>query len=138
MNNRTCRGHWRPILSVFVALTIFQWSSLCAHAHARLVRSTPADKAELARSPAQIEVWFNELLEEKFNSLIIYPAREFSSKTRTNLTDGKPELDPKDRTHLRIKLKLLEPGDYVVEWRVLSRDGHSATGKFTFRIRGKS
>jgi methionine-rich copper-binding protein CopC len=46
-------------------------------------------------------------------------------------------VDPKDRTHLMVKVGALKPGDYVVDWRVLSRDGHSAPGRITFTVKGK-
>jgi methionine-rich copper-binding protein CopC len=107
---------------------------LAAYAHAQLVRSNPANKAEVSKPPAQVELWFNELLETGFNSVQVYPAGQANSNSRTNLIEGKPQLDRKDGTHLISKVKPLDPGEYVVEWRVLSRDGHSAPGRITFRV----
>ena len=108
-----------------------------AGAHARLVRSVPAKGAELSASPDRIEMWFNELLDDGFNTVLVFPAAELASKLRTNLVREKPVVDPKDRTHLIVKLPALPADEYVVEWRVLSRDGHSAPGRFTFRVVGK-
>ncbi len=107
-----------------------------ALAHARLVRAKPADKAVLAEAPERLELWFNELLDENFNQVEVFPAAELSTKTRSNLTSGPPVMDPSDRTHLTVPLQALPPGEYVVEWRVLSRDGHSAPGRFRFRVVG--
>ena len=107
-----------------------------ALAHARLVRAQPADKAVLSQAPQRLELWFNELLDQSFNQVEVFPAAELTAKTRTNLTSGTPVLDPVDRTHLTVPLQTLAPGEYVVEWRVLSRDGHSAPGRFRFRVVG--
>jgi copper resistance protein C len=105
-----------------------------ALAHARVVRSSPAKGETLSRPPERIELWFNELLDDGFNSIEIFPASEIAAPKRTNLAKEKPTVDPRDRTHLIVKTEPLAPGEYIVEWRVLSRDGHSAPGRFTFRI----
>jgi len=109
------------------------WS---AQAHARLERSTPKDKAKLTEAPKQIELWFSELLDSnpKFNTIEVYSSAEVKNKTHTNLADGDSKVDAKDKTHLTINVKALPPGDYTVDWRVLSQDGHSAPGRFTFKV----
>jgi methionine-rich copper-binding protein CopC len=107
--------------------------SSSVHAHARLVRSEPKDGARLTESPAQIELWFNELLDEKFNRIELFRTED----KKTNLGKEKPVLDPKDRTHLTLKLPPLAPGEYVVEYRVLSRDGHTAPGRMSFVLSAK-
>lgn len=105
-----------------------------ALAHAKLLKSSPADKSELAAPPKQIEIWFSELLDENFNSIDVYPTSELGAKRHAKLTDGEVKVDPKDRTHLTVALKNLAPGNYTVDWRVLSRDGHSAPGRFSFKV----
>ena len=105
-----------------------------AQAHARLVRSSPHDKAELGKAPTQIELWFNELLEENFNLVELFLAADLKARPRPNLASGNPKLDPRDRTHLQVQTKSLAPGDYILEWRVLSRDGHSAPGRLAFKV----
>jgi methionine-rich copper-binding protein CopC len=105
-----------------------------AHAHARLLKSFPADKAELKAAPAQAELWFNELLDDNFNTIEIYPAAELVKKEHTNFATAAPLVDAKDRTHLTVAVASLKPGDYVLEYRVLSRDGHTAPGRFNFRV----
>jgi methionine-rich copper-binding protein CopC len=108
---------------------------LPSFAHARLVRSSPASQAQVAVPPERIELWFSELLEEGFNSVEVVRAAELAAKHRTNLAQGTPAVDRGDRTHLVVPVQRLAPGSYAVEWRVLSRDGHSATGRVTFQIR---
>ncbi|HSI14384.1 MAG TPA: copper resistance protein CopC [Chthoniobacter sp.] len=107
----------------------------CAWAHARLVRSLPKADAELSTAPKRIELWFNELLEDGFNTVKIFPATDLSEEKKRNFARDKPQVDPADRTHMTVELTPMPPGDYIIEWRVLSRDGHSAPGRATFRVR---
>ncbi len=105
-----------------------------ALAHARVLRTQPENNARVSPSPARVELWFNELLDEGFNRIEVFPAHELGAKTRANLTIGAVELDPVDRTHISVPLPRLAPGEYVVEWRVLARDGHSAPGRSRFVV----
>lgn len=109
-----------------------------ARAHAKLVRSEPKDAARLSVAPKKIEIWFNELLDDEFNSVQVFRAKELSQRDRVNLVKAKPHVDAQERTHLLVDLPPLEPDNYVVEYRVLSRDGHSAPGRFTFTVLTKS
>ena len=106
-----------------------------AFAHARMVRSTPKNGVELSESPKALELWFSELLDDSFNTVELYDAKE--TKDRKNLLPDKPQVDAKDRTHLTVRLPLLKPGAYLVEYRILSRDGHTAPGRLSFTITGK-
>ena len=129
----------RLALAALVVLHVFLAGPRAALAHARLVRSTPANQARLAAPPEQVELWFSELLEDGFNSVEVVQAAELTATPRTNLARdalarGAPVVDRDDRTHMTVPVQELGPGDYVVEWRVLSRDGHSAAGRFTFRV----
>ena len=114
--------------------TLLLFLAPAAFAHARIIRSNPVKGAELAKPPEQIELWFNELLDAGFNSIEVFASAEIGLPKHPNLAKAKPQLDARDRTHLTVKLEPLAPGEYAVEWRVLSRDGHSAPGRFTFRI----
>lgn len=123
-----------PHLRSLACATLLFLLAPAAFAHARVIRSNPAKGAELAQPPEQIELWFNELLDAGFNSIEVFVSAEIGLPKHTNLAKGKPQLDGRDRTHLTLKLEPLAPGEYAVEWRVLSRDGHSAPGRLTFRI----
>jgi len=135
---KTFQKNWHGMgVAAFLFAIILQFAlAPNASAHARMIKSTPAKGAELSKSPKQVDLWFNELLEDGFNTLEVFPASELTATKRSNLAIGKPAVDPADRTHLSVKLSALSPGDYVVEWRVLSRDGHSAPGRLTFRVSG--
>lgn len=125
-----------PISKCFLLLAaLFALATpFSALAHARLIKSNPAHKASLATVPARIDLWFNELLDSGFNTIEVYSAAEFKSKRRTNLVQGEAVVDTKDRTHLYATLKQLPPGEYVIEYRVLSRDSHTAPGRIRFTV----
>ena len=117
------------------ALLFFLVGTFSAWPHAQLIKANPCDKAELKESPTRIELWFNELLDENFNSVEVIPAAELSAEKHSNFAKGKPKVDAVDRTHLTVPVAELKPGKYVIQYRVLSRDGHTAPGRITFQVR---
>jgi methionine-rich copper-binding protein CopC len=118
-----------PVTVMFVLLGV-----ATALAHARLLRSTPADKAMLQAAPGRVDFWFSELLDEGFNTVEVYPADELNTASHTNLASAGPVVDPADKTHLSATLRPLAAGSYIVDFRVLSRDGHTAPGRITFMV----
>ena len=103
-------------------------------AHAQCVKCNPPDKADLKQAPSQVDIWFDELLEDGFNSAECFPASDLTAKKRVNYIKSEPKVDEKDRTHLVTQLRPLKPGKYVFQYRVLSRDGHVAPGQLTFQV----
>jgi methionine-rich copper-binding protein CopC len=128
------RSHFFVLISATALLAFVQGPD--AQAHARLLRANPTDQSETSAPPHRVELWFDELLESGFAMLEVFPASQLQSRQHTNLLSNAASLDAKDRTHLIAPLPPLPPGQYVVQWRVLSRDGHSAPGRLSFRIRG--
>ncbi len=89
----------------------------------------------LPAAPATIELWFNELLDDEFNEILVFrAAADGSPADASNLATAKPTVDDTDRTHLSAPVAPLESGPYVIQWKVLSRDGHSARGRVLFRV----
>lgn len=117
---------------LLAAALLLAWAG-SAHAHARLLAAIPKDHALLAGSPKQVELWFNELLENEFNSIEVFSSAA-PTGAEPNLASGPATVDPDNRTHLVAPLGKLPPGAYVIHWKVLSRDGHSALGRLEFRI----
>ena len=92
------------------ALLLLLIGSQSAFAHARLIKSAPANTERLEASPAKIDLWFNELLDDGFNFIEVFPLDELNLPKRTNFTVGEALVDTKDRTHLSIAVKPLKPG----------------------------
>jgi methionine-rich copper-binding protein CopC len=133
LSNWKNRGRQLAMITCLAVLfTLFGVHS--AFAHAQLIKASPADKAKLQVAPEKLELWFNELLDESFNNIEVYPAGELKEKKHTNFAKADPVVDPKDRTHLTVSLSAMKPGEYIVDYRVLSRDGHTAPGRITFQV----
>jgi methionine-rich copper-binding protein CopC len=126
-------ARWQSLIALLIAMGVLV-DACQALAHARVLRSQPADKAQLSQAPSRLDLWFNELLDAGFNTVEVFSAKELTAKQRANLVKGAPQVDPADRTHLTVELQPLPPGEYIVDWRVLSRDGHSAPGRFRFHV----
>jgi methionine-rich copper-binding protein CopC len=100
-----------------------------ALAHAKLIRSRPNASETLAETPASVELWFNERLEDEFNSI------EVVDVAGRMVEKGHARVHPQDRTNLRARINTLPPGSYVVRWKILSVDGHTARGRFMFSVK---
>jgi len=98
-------------------------------AHAKLIRSRPGPFEVLDSAPADVQLWFNERLEDEFNSI------EVLDSTGRHMEKGIAHVNPRDRTNLLVQLGNLSPGSYVVYWRILSLDGHPARGRFIFTVK---
>lgn len=112
--------------AVFVWLFAEAGSSSRVKAHAKLLRSQPADGEVLRQPPKRIELEFSAKLQNvSLNSIIVTAAGRRVDKNVVSLSaDGK---------HLICELEEIEAaGDYTVEWRALSADDHPMTGKFAF------
>jgi methionine-rich copper-binding protein CopC len=108
---------------VAIAWLLFTGSS-CALAHAHLADSTPADGAHLTAPPRTLVLHFSE--KAQLTALWV----ERSGAAPQKLTPL-PE-QPADR--ISIALPALEPGAYLIRWRVLGGDGHIAPGQIRFVI----
>ena len=109
---------------------------MCLHvapalAHSMLVKAEPPRRAVLAKTPAQVRLWFNEELEGEYASLIVLDTEKHP------VTEIKPQLAPDDPKSIVLPLPELMPGKYSVKFRVLSVDGHVVESSFDFTVKGK-
>jgi methionine-rich copper-binding protein CopC len=100
-----------------------------ALAHAKLIRSRPNASEVLAETPASVELWFNERLEDEFNSI------EVADSAGRKVEEGHARVNPQQRTNLLVRLRKLPPGSYLVHWKILSVDGHTSRGRFIFSVK---
>ncbi len=98
-----------------------------AHAHPTLVRSEPPAGAK-EKAPAGVALYFSEKIQPVFNKIEVTDARGVRCE------DGKALLDTSDRSVLRISLKPLQPGSYLVKWRAAGTDSHPMEGSFRFEV----
>jgi copper resistance protein C len=97
-----------------------------ASAHATLVGSDPADGSSLAVGPERVTLTFNEPMQEGFPALtVVGPDRHYWQSGEPTVTG---------RTVSAPVSELGPAGEYVVNYRVTSADGHPVEGRLTFTL----
>lgn len=114
----------RALLSLLFAVA----AASSAMAHAFLDHAAPAVGSTVHASPSELRLWFTEPLEPAFSTVRVLNA------AGQPVDRGDKQIDPSNRTLLKVGLSPLGPGAYKVMWRVLSVDGHVTEGDFTFRV----
>jgi copper transport protein len=116
---------WR--LAAIAALLAVIWvadiASGEAFAHASLVGSEPADGAVLVRAPDRLTLTFNEAV----SPLVIRILDSDGSERRIRKID-------QQNARLVVTAEPLERGTHVLNWRVVSADGHPVGGAIVFSI----
>jgi methionine-rich copper-binding protein CopC len=100
-----------------------------AGAHASLVRSTPAHRAELGQMPERVQLWFNERLEPAYSTVSVW------NEAGAQVDSGDVTVGPDDPRRLSVTVETRQSGLYTVKYRVLSVDGHIVDNRFTFTVR---
>jgi copper transport protein len=111
-------------LALVIALLGALTHSPAALGHASLIRSEPADRVTLSRSPASLTLAFNEPVSPLVLHLVESGGRTLEL---TNLVAEGGVLT----------IRLPEPlpkGTHLLSWRVISADGHPVAGALTFSI----
>ena len=114
------------ILVTIVALSFLLGAGPCL-AHAKLLSSSPADKAQLTQPPKTLSLKFSET------------ARLAAVKLTSAGKDFPVTVDKtaKPDQSFSLALPALGPGSYTVQWSaVASDDGHVTKGSFSFSIAG--
>lgn len=112
--------------SILVSLIFSQQ----AIAHAHLASATPADKAVISESLQTLTLTFTEGVEPQFSGAMVMAADGSMPST------GKFSVDKADNKVAYIPLTApLKPGNYKVDWHVLSVDGHKSKGSYSFTMK---
>lgn len=101
-----------------------------AAAHAMLTKAEPPRRAQLAQSPAQVRLWFNEEIEKDYAALTV-------TQGDKPVTEAKPRVAEDDPKSIILPLPALPPGKYTVKFRVLSVDGHVVDSSYDFTVKSK-
>ena len=116
-------------LSLAFVLFLLQGNGTPASAHAYPTVSSPADGASLKEPPREVRIQFTEGLELAFSQITV------KGPTGEIVSQGKVRQPAQDT--LAVDLKTLSPGNYVVEWQVLSVDTHITEGLLHFSLAPK-
>lgn len=109
------------VVAAFVLLA----GASTAAAHSVLLRTTPASGSQVPSAPDSVVLTFNEMPRGRFSAIhVVGPdgKRHDSGPVRV-VNDTVTELLGGSRP----------AGGYVVDWRVISADGHPVSGQFSFR-----
>ena len=113
-------------LRFFGAWPLVLWAAMTAgaQAHAHLQRATPHDGSTLDAAPASLVLQFSEAA--RLTALWI----EKQGGEKQKLAP------PQDaQSEITVTLPKLEPGEYVVSWRVQGHDGHVVPGRIRFSVK---
>ena len=101
-------------------------------AHAGLKSSEPAASSVLEQSPKEIVLNFGEAVEVSFGSIRLFDSNSQPVALPTpKFVEANGAIDAKA---IRVEIPELQPGSYLVVWRVVSADSHPVQGAFAFQI----
>ncbi|OAT18867.1 CopC domain-containing protein YobA [Buttiauxella noackiae] len=120
------RTRFITIATLFTALAV----SSSAFAHAHLKHQYPAADAAVTAAPQAITLNFSEGVEANFSGLTLTGPQQTVVKT------GTAKRNEKDDKQLIVPVEeAMKPGDYQVDWHVVSVDGHKTKGKYHFSVK---
>jgi copper transport protein len=115
------------VLALLVAGALVGPLARAAGAHAGVIATSPGPAAVLEQPPDRVSVEFTEAVDPKLGGMVVYDGRGARVDT------GRLRQPAPDRLVLPIDADLAD-GSYIVTWRVVSADGHSVQGTWTFRV----
>jgi methionine-rich copper-binding protein CopC len=116
------------LIMTFVVGVVALGTALPLHAHAFLDHASPPVGSSVPASPPIVALWFTQDLEPAFSSVTVTnEAGQRVDLANAQIPQGSP-------AELRIGLKPLPPGTYLVSWHVVSVDTHPTEGTFTFEV----
>ena len=119
---------WVIVVVAAVLFTLYGAPQV-AWAHNVLIGTTPGDGAQVKMAPATVVLTFNEPAIATGTKMIV-------TGPAGSATVGDPVLI--DNTVRQSLQPGLPAGEYTVEWRVTSADGHPINGSFSFQAKAGS
>lgn len=118
----------QTLASAALALTLALGFAAEASAHAKLIKSDPAEKGQPADKKT-LELTFNEEISGKLSGAELKDASGAKVATTSMV-------DQKDKGLMVMAKEVLKPGDYKLAWHaVASDDGHRTTGTLNFSVK---
>jgi len=121
---RNGRGAVLVLLALVLAWPLVAWSH--AHPDTRI----PDKNAVLQQAPDKVEITFTSELEPAFSRIKVTDAEG------QPVNQGQSRVDKQNPRQLVAPVQQLQPGTYTVAWHVVSRDGHTTQGQYTFTVKG--
>jgi methionine-rich copper-binding protein CopC len=99
------------------------------YGHAFPDHSDPKVGSTVSDPPSVVRIWFDSDIEPVFSNMMVH------TMNGVMVDKGDSHVDPKDSTLLEVSVPPLPPGQYVVIWSVVARDGHHTEGHYTFTVK---
>jgi methionine-rich copper-binding protein CopC len=112
-----------------VACAIALIAAPSAMGHSGLRATSPPAGAVVAALPANVTLTFRERLAR------VVRVQVLDARGRDHARSAR--LDPRNAAKVVVRTMRPVPGRYTVRWRVVAEDGHSESGSFAFRARGR-
>ncbi|GAA0584436.1 hypothetical protein GCM10010172_81770 [Paractinoplanes ferrugineus] len=117
---------FRRALLAATAILVVWLPAAPASAHTELVSTTPAKGATVAKAPAGVELKFSQSPNSDFTQIVV------SDAARKPVPASRPVVD---KGTARISFPgPLANGVFTVAYRVVSNDGHTVKGNYTFTV----
>ena len=116
------------VLAAATSLAMLVAGSGSAQAHDELVGSTPTTGATLDAAPATVELEFSGDVQELGTEIVVTAADGSTVSEGALQVDGSTVTQPLASD--------LAGGEYTVDWRVTSADGHPESDSYTFTVTG--
>jgi copper transport protein len=114
-----------PVLVLTGLLT----TAVPASAHAVLESSSPSQGSQMAAAPPNVALVFSEEVGLATRAVQVVDSRG------KRVDDGAPSHPDGNQRSVQVKLQSgLGNGSYTVMWRIVSADGHPASGTFSFGV----
>jgi len=122
------RSRWRLVAVTAGVVAVLLGAAVPAQAHPTLLFATPAADAAVAEPPTAITLLFNESVTLGENAVIVSDAAGTAQPVGGSRTgrDGSAVVTTFDRD--------LQPGTYIVRWRVTGADGDVVEDEFRFAV----
>ena len=105
-----------------------------AAAHSSIIDSTPGENEELTEAPETFSVTANEDLADLTGSGDGFALRVIYVPTGDDVSTGELTIDGPTLSTPGVPL---EPGPYLMEYQVVSADGHPVSGEIYFTVQGE-
>ncbi|MFN2464177.1 MAG: copper resistance CopC/CopD family protein [Candidatus Dormibacteria bacterium] len=116
----------RGAVATFMALAASAAAAAPALAHASLSTSSPAAHAQVSGNPPYVDI--------RFSSVVVGAEQiQVHDGTGHGVATGPTEVLDGGR-RMRARIPTLRSGDYIVDWRALSADGHLSLGRYGFSV----
>ncbi len=116
----------RAAVALVAAALVWLGHSAIAWSHALLLESSPRPDEAVPSRLSRVVLRFNSRIEKALSKVSLVDRQGRRVLLRVS-GEGEPD-------QVIAPLPTLAPGAYVLEWQVLSVDGHLTRGSFPFRV----